>query len=145
MGLDMYAFAVPYNSVDHEASTDFSLAIKSADATAEDENGRPAELAYWRKFNHLHGWMERLYRKRGGTETFNCVQLRLHPADLDELDTIFESGTPEGLAKVLEHTPGFFFGSEEIWEGDVTNTKEFISKARAALANNKVVFYDSWW
>lgn len=45
----------------------------------------------------------------------------------------------------LEHTPGFFFGGEEIYPEDIEETKKFIAAARAALANGLAVFYDSWW
>lgn len=33
-----------------------------------------AELHYWRKHPNLHGWMEQLYRDKGGAEEiFNCA------------------------------------------------------------------------
>ena len=47
--------------------------------------------------------------------------------------------------RALEHTPGFFFGGDEIHPDDVADTREFITQARAALADGLAVFYDCWW
>ena len=63
MGLDMYAYTCDADSVG-----DQQVDIKTH---AEDGGHLLAnfdrEFAYWRKFNHLHGWMEKLYREKGGT------------------------------------------------------------------------------
>ena len=45
--------------------------------------GEVEEIAYWRKHNALHGWMESLYRKKGGTEEFNCIPVELNKTDLE--------------------------------------------------------------
>ena len=95
------------------------------------------EVAYWRKFNALHGWMESLYREQGGTGTFNCVSLQLTPADLDNL----EADLSEGLTPV----EGFFFGEQTVYPEDVEATKEFIANAREAMESGRDVYYDSWW
>ena len=51
-------------------------------ASASGKNNE--ELAYWRKHNRLHGWMEDLYRDRGNAveheafgNSFNCVEVEL--------------------------------------------------------------------
>ena len=44
MGLDMYAYSV-------------------AQGGAQD--GEKIEIAYWRKHNRLHGWMEELWNRKG--------------------------------------------------------------------------------
>ena len=61
MGLDQYAYA------------------KTSEDSEEQE-----ELAYWRKHNRLHGWMEDLYRDKGNAveheafgNSFNCVEVEL--------------------------------------------------------------------
>ena len=51
MGLDMYAWAVDKN----DGNEQFAIA----------EGADKSELAYWRKFNALHGWMEDLARREG--------------------------------------------------------------------------------
>lgn len=68
MGLDMYACTLreqPATPVDFKAE-------------------EVSELHYWRKHPNLHGWMEQLYREKGGTDhlrqpaTDRRRRLRLH-------------------------------------------------------------------
>lgn len=126
MGLDMYAYRVKKEY----ATNDFEF--NSDQDPAED-------LAYWRKFNALHGWMENLYRDRGGPkESFNCAPLRLHLEDIDQLEKDIASNnlTPIG---------GFFFGEQTIYPEDIASTKRFIRDARQAMKDGFDVYYDSWW
>ena len=64
MGLDMFVWRVAAN----DAIDD--LTIRS------EEDGRERELEelfYWRKHHDLHGWMEKLYRNKGGTaQSIGC-------------------------------------------------------------------------
>jgi hypothetical protein len=129
MGLDMYAFSV--------AKAD---AISDFEVRAGNEGGEGhVELAYWRKFNALQGWMEDLYRAKGGTvESFNCVAVRLTQEDLNELEYAL-------IENKLEPREGFFFGSQEINELHIKATYEFIAKAHEAINEGREVYYDSWW
>lgn len=131
MGLDMYAFAAkPALIQNPDALVDLKMA---------DEEIRPTMLAYWRKFNALHGWMEDLYRERGGTgPDFNCNTVRLDDAALRRLEGDIE-------ADALKPRSGFFFGGREIRPEDIESTRKFIVAARQAMADGDVVFYDSWW
>ena len=136
MGLDMYAYTAPAELVGDQQ---VDLGDKLFD------NGHPVEgvdtdFAYWRKFNHLHGWMEQLYRKKGGTmPSFNCTTVRLMPEDLDVLESLAK-------AKALTPTAGFFFGGDELFdEDDQASVLEFVGKARAAIGEGKACVYDSWW
>lgn len=126
MGLDMYAFAVKADSV--------------GDATVDVALGDGADpISYWRKFNALHGWMEDLYRLKGGAkDSFNCTTVRLDLKDLDrlEMDT--------GNNKLVPRN-GFFFGSQEIYPEDLESVADFVKVARQSIAEGKAVFYDSWW
>ena len=126
MGLDMYAFAVNADSV--------------GDATVDVALGDGADpISYWRKFNALHGWMEDLYRLKGGAkDSFNCTTVRLDLKDLDrlEMDT--------GNNKLVPRN-GFFFGSQEIYPEDLESVADFVKVARQSIAEGKAVFYDSWW
>jgi hypothetical protein len=91
----------------------------------------------WRKHPDLHGWMEKLYRARGGfDEDFDLVNLRLLPQDIDHLEAAVRSAT-------LPKTTGFFFGESrpEYAEGDLV----FIERARQAIAHGYSVYYSSWW
>jgi hypothetical protein len=120
MGLDMYALVTPT-----KPAQTFGFKVDEA-----------CELHYWRKHPNLHGWMENLYRARGGTELFNCVTLALTSANLDQLEADIR-------ANALPPTEGFFFG-----ETDGSETEDdlaFIAKARAAIQAGLTVFYDSWW
>jgi hypothetical protein len=121
MGLDMYAFTTNENV----PAVDFP---DPADA---------ADLFYWRKHPNLHGWMEALYRTKGGVDDdFNVAPVRLDATDLDALEEVIKrNGLPE--------TTGFFFGESRPEEK--TRDVEFIRKAREAIAGGKRVFYTSWW
>jgi hypothetical protein len=120
MGLDMYAFA-----------TTESVAAE-VDFDCESVN----KLAYWRKHPNLHGWMEQLYRAKGGVAEFNCVNVVLTAADLDRLEA-------DIMTDALPRTEGFFFGTSRPDEVDLDF--DFIAKARAAIAEGQTVFYTSWW
>lgn len=126
MGLDMYAFAVKADS----------FGDRVVDAVMDDD---AVQISYWRKFNALHGWMEDLYRLKGGSkESFNCTTLRLDLKDLErlEMDT--------GNNKLVPRN-GFFFGSQEIYPEDLESVADFVKVARQCIAEGKAVFYDSWW
>lgn len=114
MGLDCYVMA----------------AITSAN-TSDNEK----EVWYGRKENEIHGWMQ---RKSGmSAEDFNCVELPLTHALLDELEAV--------TAKELPHTPGFFFGSQNDAEKTIHVVQTLVSAARRALNDGKYVYYYSWW
>ena len=128
MGLDMYAFKMKAKEAgDTQTMAGWPEVIERE------------EIAYWRKFNHLQGWMEALYREKGGDkDDFNCVYVRLEQADLDRLKVALDN-------KQLVHTPGFFFGGDEMHEWDVEATEQFIEDAKQALLDGDAVFYYSWW
>ena len=125
MGLDMYAYAVSKR----DALNDFEMA----------QGSEKEELQYWRKHHDLHGWMEKLYRDKGGdAESFNCIPVQLTVDDLDNLQQAI-------LDDNLPRTSGFFFGDNP---PDLETMREdliFVQKCRMAIKEGKVVYYDSWW
>ncbi len=126
MGLDMYAFRVKAA----DALGDFEV------ASNEDKHD---EIMYWRKHHDLHGWMERLYRVKGGAkESFNCIPVRLTMEDLQDLEK-------DVLSNNLPQTRGFFFGTNPPDEESKLQDMEFIGKAKIAIAEGDAVYYDSWW
>lgn len=127
MGLDQYAYHCPAELLgDKQIGFDHLL------------GGDSVEFAYWRKHPGLQGWMESLYRQKGGTEEFNCVSVRLEASDL----AILES---QILLSNLPQTTGFFFGSmRDSMDQDEIDLK-FISLARDLLSRGRAVFYSSWW
>jgi hypothetical protein len=126
MGLDMYAFIV-----DVEVARGGVVDVALGDTATE--------ICYWRKFNALHGWMEDLYRQKGGAkQSFNCTTVRLTANDLDRLE--MDTGNNK-----LVPINGFFFGAQEIYPEDLESVATFVKVARQAIADGKAVFYDSWW
>lgn len=107
---------------------------------AKEEGFIDTDFEYWRKFNHLHGWMEKLYYSKGGkAESFNCVNVRLTEQDLNTLQKQAETMS-------LKPTEGFLFGGyEEFTEDDKYAVLDFVNKAREAIKGGYAVFYDSWW
>jgi hypothetical protein len=121
MGLDMFALTMtekPASEVDFVTE-------------------QHSELHYRRKHPDLHGWMEKLYREKGGAaESFNCVRMVLAAPDLDRLEAdIRESRLPD--------TQGFFFGESD--GSETTDDLTFIGKARTAIQSGLTVYYTSWW
>lgn len=127
MGLDMYVRTYKPDEVEDVNG----LAAPKADARGD-------EIQYWRKHHDLHGWMEALYRSKGGTDEFNCVYVELTLADLDALETdIKERRLPE--------TTGFFFGNNPPDADSDEADLEFIARARSEIESGLRVFYSSWW
>lgn len=106
----------------------------------EEQNLLDTDFWYWRKFNHLHGWMRRLYQAKGGTnEDFNCSSVRLTLEDLDRLKKDIQDNK-------LVPEEGFFFGGSEIYPEDIERTLEFIEKSSEVLKTDTyAIFYTSWW
>ena len=129
MGLDMYAWRVKAE----DAVGDFEV------ARSEDDNSKVEELFYWRKHHDLHGWMERLYREKGGdAESFNCIKVRLTKEDLERL-------AADIMANKLPETTGFFFGNNPPDADSMEQDMQFVGKALAAILQGDAVYYDSWW
>jgi hypothetical protein len=123
MGLDQYARATrnhPNAPVDFEVGDD-------------DE-----EFHYWRKHPDLHGWMEGLYREKGGTREFNCAPVILDAGDFDKLERAIRD-------RMLPPTTGFFFGHTSLDDEEIADDLLFIAKARKMIADGQTVYYTSWW
>ena len=121
MGLDMYAHTTRQQ-------------IPAVDFCRPEDS---AEFYYWRKHPNLHGWMEQLYRAKGGkAEDFNLVAVRLDEADLDALEQAVKDDN-------LPETEGFFFGVSRPEEK--AEDLEFIQFAREAIRDGMRVCYYAWW
>lgn len=126
MGLDMFAYKVKKGLITE--SVDFEISDK------EESN---EDLHYWRKHPNLHGWMEDLYNKKGGSAPeFNCVNVQLTEEDLNELESSIND-------RNLPETVGFFFGASD--GSETEDDLEFIRKAKEAIAEGYDVYYTSWW
>ena len=141
MGLDMYVYAVDGRTVTAEEQVDvrvYHAEYITCDRWTKNEDAGliGEELFYWRKHPNLHGWMEELYRAKGGRDSsFNGSTVRLDAEDIRAL-------TAAVRHHELPETTGFFFGQSG---DDISGDLEFIKKAKAALAEGKVLFYDSSW
>jgi hypothetical protein len=127
MGLDIYALSVRGNQPHRPVN--FKI----------DEIGSDnvQEFHYWRKHPDLHGWMETLYYRKGGSaESFNCEPVQLELSDLDDLEAAIKG-------KTLPDTSGFFFGDSDGTE--IEDDLKFVAEARAEIAKGNAVVYDSWW
>lgn len=138
MGLDQYAY-VAANEKQHDEFWESGSWDKDSGDYINKQVEKPREIHYWRKHPNLQGWMERLWRERGGDPdiSFNGVQIELTWEDLERLETDIQSGA-------LPATTGFFFGenSDDYYrEQDL----DFIKKARAEIFVGLRVFYNSSW
>ena len=124
MGLDMYANKLlKAQLVDPTAQVDL-------DIIEPDDIFSDSQIHYWRKHNYLHEWMKELYLQKGGKDhEFNCDTVRLDLEDLRELELAVKNNFGRNL---LDKSPN-------------TDDLEFIKKARAAIADEYIVYYDSWW
>ena len=136
MGLDMYAY-VAARAGQQDEYYEGSEFDKETGEYVNAKVTKPIEIAYWRKHPNLHGWMEQLYRERGGEGDFNGDELELFREDIDSLEQVILDGD-------LPATSGFFFGDgadDYYREQDL----EFIKEARAQLFLGLRVFYNSSW
>jgi hypothetical protein len=131
MGLDMYVYAVSSNRVREEDKD------KEVDFQTYYEEGH-TEIWYWRKHPNLHGWMENLYRSKGGTEEFNYVPVKLTEHDLMRLEKEIKERT-------LPNTSGFFFGESSDDDDEVEHDLRFVAEARMQLSLGNMVYYNSSW
>lgn len=133
MGLDMYARRVAGGAALECLADPLNPDFTQVDVA---RNAMEGDFWYWRKHADLHGWMERLYRERGGEEEqFNCIPLRLTLEDLTRLEADMDKG--------LETTTGFFFGQSTA--EDAADTRAFITTAKEAIEAGDAIYYDSWW
>lgn len=160
MGLDMYAYSIKASLIgDQQTDIDIGKALgipeRRDNMTEAEENDwhkecdriRQAAIAagdydpnfgYWRKFNNLHGWMERHYRMMGGAkEQFNCATVRLTPTGVAKL---------RQEAAALKPAAGFFWGSQDAMDKeDVEQVYDFCDKCEEASRKGHAVLYDSWY
>ncbi len=139
MGLDQYAYARKGEpELETQTYTCEDLEGNEFERTETQEIWTDQmELAYWRKHPNLQGWMEQLWREKGGEGEFNCVDVELNAVDLANLQAAVLLGD-------LPETHGFFYGDDSdnrYKEGDL----EFIRTAREHMEMGYKIVYTSWW
>jgi len=106
------------------------------------------EVAYWRKFNALHGW----FIKNCADDTDDCSEVYVHIDKLKELLQTLKDivETPEKAPKLLPVTSEFFFGSDAYdkyyWE-DVKDTIKVLEETLkdSSSYENSYFFYLASW
>ena len=125
MGLDQYAYYVSKRA----AIDDFHY----------DGQGRMYQDFTWRKSRFIHGWMEELFRAKGGTGDFNCQSVRLELADLDRLEQVIKQ-------RGFKDVHGFFWGDGEYTDDDAEYDMRFVKGAKEHIRDTGgAVYYSSWW
>ena len=128
MGLDQYL--TRYNTLDEEA----------------------VEVAYWRKANWLHAWIE---DDLNGGESTNCEEIII---DLEQLAGLRKTcqtviNHPELAEDLLPTCSGFFFGGTEYDDYYFKELQQTIDAIDAVMADEmeqskpgsrRYVYY-SWW
>ena len=127
MGLDQYAYKVKKGSINSDV--DFPI----------NEGTDVEEICYWRKHPNLQGWMENLYKTKGGSNDNLNVDspVRLNEQDITRLREVVEKGK-------LPKSNGFFWGNEsdEHYKG---MDLEFCNDALKAMDEGYDVFYSAWY
>ena len=133
MGLDMYAYKVEKGLIPEGVEVDF-YDLRCDQYVNEDW--------YWRKNNYLHGWMESLYRAKGGKDPdFNGNNLKITEEDLKNLKASIKD-------KTLTQTSGFFFGGDyDYYDNEYGDGRDlkFVKEALDAINDGMDVYYTSSW
>jgi hypothetical protein len=137
MGLDMYLYAV-----DPEVAGDRQVDVPWEELSPRNDLGEKladTEIGYWRKFPELHGFIQRIYHRKGGSsEEFNCASVRL---DKEDIIRIMQAT----IHKKLPKTRGFFFGDGG-WPEDYPKTLKIMGNAiRLIEEKGKAIFYIPSW
>lgn len=137
MGLDQYAVSFPSKAVVIKVGKK-KITIEEYDPQTDFKQPEDAtEIFRWRKHPSMQGWMEQLYRNKGGIEeTFNCVPVRLTMDDLNQLEKDIKN-------KSLPHTTGFFFGEDD--GSETVEDLKFVYLAKEEIKKGNIVAYSSWW
>jgi hypothetical protein len=102
------------------------------------DNTSLENIGGWRKHANLHGYMESLYRARGGTDDFNCIPLELTKDDCEKILALSKD-REEGF----ETAEGFFWGQSYPEHNE--ETIEHMEEALEAIKLGYTIYYDSWW
>lgn len=106
------------------------------------------EVAYWRKVNWVHGWME---RQLCGTKEFeNCAECYVSRDTLKLLKIVCEAARKEDPQALhdLRPVPGFFFGSmeqDEYYFKSLEYTADMIDRVLKEVPEDIELYYQANW
>lgn len=123
-----------------------------------DENGGLAyyddkyviqEIAYFRKVNWLHGYLDKLCESKTGHYLGNCEYFVFSKNDLNEfLDVCREVIECESIhiaEELLPPTRGCFFGCYEVNDEYFEEVKDFIEMMEQYSEDDAQYVYWAWW
>ena len=95
------------------------------------------EIHYWRNHFALHGWMEHLYREKGGKGSSSHFAVNLDSGDIRQLENDVVTGEIHDfdLAGVTRGAPC----DQRVGEFG------FIVEARKLIEAGFAVYYQAWW
>lgn len=116
---------------------------KRIDGDKEDS----VEVAYWRKCNQIHAWMEE--RVADGFAE-NCEEYEVSVDDVRALvDTCKKVLDDHSLAPILlPCKDGFYFGSQAYdadYFMDLEDTVEMLEKMLPGVGEHDELWYHAWW
>lgn len=143
MGLDMSLYRVPAEvelpEFTPEERENYWETVEKTGVFDKSE-----EVAYWRKFNALHGWF--VENCQDGID--ECQYSSIGEEQLKELVDLLEESLTSGKA-LLEPVGGFFFGSTEVdswyWD-DVRRTHEELKDIleNTDFSTHYLMYSSSW-
>lgn len=129
MGLDMNLYSIPHKDTNIPVDQSFNNL----------DQFEVHDLGYWRKMNHIHGYMEKLYRSKGGINPyFNCATVQLTKEDIKKLLTLI-------FNRKLKPVEGFFFGGDKRPVETDTYTIRTLCNALDDITNGQDVYYQAWF
>jgi hypothetical protein len=152
MGLDMYLSKKTYvqNWEHTPLSERHNVVVTKNGVIREDIKPRRItyvveQIAYWRKFNALHGWI--VENLANGVD--ECQEIHLYREQLENLLGILKEIGDDKLKarELMPPTQGFFFGSDVIDEyyfQDVQETIQILEDELNSTENGEYVYQASW-
>jgi hypothetical protein len=147
MGLDMYLYKKTYvKNWEHNPDMEqHQIEVKKNGVVRNDI--KPSrisyiveEVAYWRKFNALHGW----FVHHCGGDVDECQDIYVSEESMSELlNTLKEVsnalsvGNVDATREVLPPTEGFFFGSDTIDDYYVESVNSTIETIETLLKEHE--------
>lgn len=143
MGLDMYLSKKTYvqNWSHNPPEQNHQIEVKRGGVLRTDV--KPSrityiteQLAYWRKFNALHGW----FVDNCGRGVDECQEMSVEEEKLEELLGILKevSSNITKAGELLPPTQGFFFGGDEVDEYYIEQVNSTIELIEGILKEQKL-------
>jgi hypothetical protein len=118
---------------------------KNSDSVSDDTYDEASEVAYWRKFNALHGWF--VEQIQHGVD--DCGSYEISKEQLFDLLGVLEQAHALQDESKLPPTSGFFFGSYEVDEWYWDRVEAAVSTISGLIndtdwENEKLYYFASW-